>query len=89
MLHNVDQYITALQASVQYSDKSNITNETIVKQYGGVIDQHKNLIYIGNAIEFVSYEVCRYFYITIFQLFSIIGDTSIWYCNWLVYDNRH
>ena len=89
MLHNVDQYITALQASVQYSDKLNITNETIVKQYGGVIDQHKNLIYIGNAIEFVSYEVCRYFYITIFQLFSIIGDTSIWYCNWLVYDNRH
>ena len=67
-LHNVDHSITALQTSFQYSNKLNITNETTVKQYGGVIDQHKNLIYIGNAVEFVSSEVCGYFYITIFSI---------------------
>ena len=51
MLHNVgDQHITALQASFQYSDTFNITNDITVKQYGGVIDKQ-------NAIEIVVSEV--------------------------------
>ena len=43
-----DDYITALQASFQYSDTLNISNETTVRQYGRVIDQNKKL---GNAVE--------------------------------------
>ena len=43
-----DQCITALQASFQYSDTLNISNETTVRQYRRVIDQNKK---IGNAVE--------------------------------------
>ena len=90
MLPNAgNQYIKTLQDSFQYSDTLSISNDTTVKQYGGVIDQHKTLVYVGNAVEIVVSEVCEYFYATIFQLFSIIGDISIWYCDWLLHDYRH